>query len=189
MKRKKKERKKKGALCRGWANVELRADVELKDTIVVAMLKPVGGGVLYMYCLDVVKNLKKPIQALRGVSVGPKKDVEHTKEVSNSNVLNLVENDVDLGTNDGTLNLASKKANASGSSLWNVESSSTSTTLIVEKIDKIERLIIDGNVTLVHNVGEPLEKGDSLGDNDSEDEVESVDNEMTSILASKKISY
>ncbi|GJV71332.1 RNA-directed DNA polymerase, eukaryota, reverse transcriptase zinc-binding domain protein [Tanacetum coccineum] len=84
-------------------------------------------------------------------------------------------------------NLVTKPLSFSNQALR--ESSSTSTTLIVEKIDKIERLIIDGNVTLVHNVGEPLEKGDSLGDNDSEDEVESVDNEMTSILASKKISY
>ncbi|GKF93336.1 hypothetical protein Tco_0280055, partial [Tanacetum coccineum] len=79
--------------------------------------------------LDVVKNMKKPSQATRGVSVSPKKDVKPTTEVSNSkpfDVLNSVENDVDLGTNGGTSNLASKKANSNGSSFWNVESSSTS---------------------------------------------------------------
>ncbi|GJU00982.1 reverse transcriptase domain-containing protein [Tanacetum coccineum] len=102
---------------------------------------------------DVAKNLKNPSQAPRGVPVGPKlgfkpvkqvyrpvskknnintscnkkKDVESRKEVSNPNlfeVLNSVENDVDLGTNGRTSNLASKEANSSGSSFWNVGSSS-----------------------------------------------------------------
>ncbi|GJX49881.1 high affinity nitrate transporter 2.6-like protein [Tanacetum coccineum] len=141
---------------------------------------------------DVVKNMKKPSQTPRGVPVGPKvelkkakqvfrqvskknnvntssnkkKDVEPTIDVSNSNsfdMLNSVENDVDLGTN-ATSNLANQKVNSSGSSFWNVESSSTCTTHIVEKIDRIERLIIDGKVTLVND--------------DSEDEVASVDNNM-----------
>ncbi|GJZ22997.1 hypothetical protein Tco_0560456 [Tanacetum coccineum] len=91
-----------------------------------------------------------------------KKDVEPTIEVSNSNpfdMLNSVKNDVDLDINGGTSNLASKKANSSESLFWNVESSST--TLIV----------------------------DSLGDNDSEDEVASVDNAMVNFLASKKDGY
>ncbi|GKF95699.1 hypothetical protein Tco_0288434, partial [Tanacetum coccineum] len=92
------------------------------------------------------KYVKKPTQAPRGVPVGPKvgfkpvkqvfrlvskkptvnisgnkkKDVEATKEVSNSSsfdVLNSVENDVVLGTNGGTSNLASKEVNHSGSLL------------------------------------------------------------------------
>nr|GEU38621.1 hypothetical protein [Tanacetum cinerariifolium]GEU60043.1 hypothetical protein [Tanacetum cinerariifolium] len=78
-----------------------------------------------------------------------KKDTEPTIKVSNSNpfdVLNLVENDVDLGTNGGTSNLASKKANSSGSLFWNVDSS---------------------------DEGKPLTKVDSLDDHDSEDEVAS----------------
>ncbi|GKB51304.1 hypothetical protein Tco_0902057 [Tanacetum coccineum] len=166
----------------------------------------------------VAKNLKKHSQAPRGVPLGlkvgfkpakqvyrpvskkhnantsenKKKDVEPKKEVSNLilfKVLNSVKNDVDLGTNGGTSNLASKKANSSGSSFWNVRSSSTSTTPVVEKIDKIERLIIDKKVTLVNDEGKPLEKVDSSGDYDSEDEVKSVDNEMTSFLASKKVGY
>ncbi|GKC76791.1 hypothetical protein Tco_1127565, partial [Tanacetum coccineum] len=90
---------------------------------------------------NVMKNLKKPSHALKGVPVGPKKDADPTKEVSNSNpidLLNSVENDVDLGTNDGTLNRASKKGNSRGSSLWNVEYSSTSTTLIVEKLIRLK---------------------------------------------------
>nr|GFA03273.1 hypothetical protein [Tanacetum cinerariifolium] len=95
------------------------------------------------------KNLKKPSQAPRVLLVGPnvgfklakqvyrpvskspnantngnkKKDVEPTKVVSYSSpfdVPNLVENDVNLGTNGEASNLASKKANSSGSSFWNV---------------------------------------------------------------------
>ncbi|GJU36900.1 hypothetical protein Tco_1185254 [Tanacetum coccineum] len=68
-------------------------------------------------------------------------------------------------------------------------SSSTTTAPIVEKIDKLERLIIDGKLTLMGDEGKPLEKVDCLGDNDSEDEVEPVDNEMASFLASKRIGY
>ncbi|GKA90097.1 hypothetical protein Tco_0811909 [Tanacetum coccineum] len=63
------------------------------------------------------------------------------------------------------------------------KSSSTSTTPIVQKTDKIERLIIDGKVTLVVDEGKPLENVNSLGDHDSEDEVELVDNEMTSFIS------
>ncbi|GJS13122.1 high affinity nitrate transporter 2.4-like protein [Tanacetum coccineum] len=129
-----------------------------------------------------VKNLKKPCQHTANTSGNKKKDVEPTKKVSNSNsfeVLNSVENDVDLGTNGGTSNLASKEANHSGSSFWNVKTSSTSTTPIVDKIRKLEELIIDGKVTFVDDEGKPLKKIDYPGDHDSEDEVESVDNYMT----------
>ncbi|GJV93117.1 reverse transcriptase domain-containing protein, partial [Tanacetum coccineum] len=196
------------------AMIELRADVELKDTIVVAMHKLVRDG--FYTCSDVAKNLKNPTQAPRGVSVGPKmgfkpikqlcrpvskknnantsgnkkKDAESRKEVSNPNpfdILNLVKNDVDLGTNGGTSNLASKEANSSGSSFWNVESSSPSTTPIVEKINKLEKLIIDGKITLVDDEGKPLEKVDYSGDHDNEDEVEPVDHGMTSFLASEMV--
>ncbi|GJV52365.1 ty3-gypsy retrotransposon protein [Tanacetum coccineum] len=54
---------------------------------------------------------------------------------------------------------------------------------------KPPRLIIDGKYTLVDDEGKPLEKVDSLGDHDSEDEVASVHNEMASFLASKNVGY
>nr|GEV66754.1 hypothetical protein [Tanacetum cinerariifolium] len=60
-----------------------------------------------------------------------------------------------------------------------------STTLIIEKIDKVEILIIDGKITLVDDEGKPFEKVVSSGDYDSEDEVALVDNEMASFLAKK----
>ncbi|GKE34378.1 hypothetical protein Tco_1453700 [Tanacetum coccineum] len=76
-------------------------------------------------------------------------------------------------------------ANSSGSSFWNVDSDSPSTTPIIEKIDKIEKLIIDGRVTLVDDEGKPLEKVVYSGVYDNEDEVASVYNEMASFLAKK----
>ncbi|GKC04342.1 hypothetical protein Tco_0995952, partial [Tanacetum coccineum] len=136
------------------ALIEIQADVELKDNIIVALHKLVGEG-SYTCNIHVEYEWKPPMYACCNTNANTngdkKKYVEPTKEVSNSNpfdVLNSVKN-VDLGTNGGTSNLASKKANSSGSSFWNVESSSTSSTPIVDKTDKIERLIIDGKVTLV----------------------------------------
>ncbi|GJW62334.1 hypothetical protein Tco_0111669 [Tanacetum coccineum] len=121
-----------------------------------------------------------------------KKDVETTIEVSSLNqfdLLNFVENDVDLGTNGETFNLASKKTNSSRSSFWIADSSSTNTTLIIVKIDKMERLIIDGKVTLVDDEGKPLTRVDSLDDHDSKEEVASVDNDMENFIASKDVGY
>ncbi|GJV42091.1 hypothetical protein Tco_1420531 [Tanacetum coccineum] len=178
------------------ALIKVQDVVELKANIVMAMPKLFGEGFYTridecpkIIDSDVVKNMKKPSQATRSVLVGPNVGF---RPVSNSNpfdVLNSVENDVDLGTNGETSNLASKKTNSSGSLFWNVESSSISTTPLVEKIDKIERLIIDGKVTLVDDKGKPLTKVDSSGDHDSEDEVASVDNDMANFLASKKVGY
>ncbi|GJV04395.1 hypothetical protein Tco_1337964 [Tanacetum coccineum] len=76
----------------------------------------------------------------------------------------------------------------SGSSFWNMDASSPTTTPIIKKIDKIEKLIIDGKVTLVDDEGKPLEKVASSCDYDREDEVALVGNEMASFLA-KKDSY
>nr|GEU58591.1 hypothetical protein [Tanacetum cinerariifolium] len=229
------------------AMIELRADVELKDTIIVAMPKLIMKGfytcnirVEYAWkpprcaCCkvfrhiqdefpkkigsDVAKNFINPSQAPRGVLVGPKlgckpvkqvyrpiskknnvntsgnkkKYADSRKEVSNPNpfdVLNSVENDVNLGINRGTLNLDSKEANSSGSLFRNMESSSISTTVSIDQIDKIKKLIIDGKITLVNDEGKPLEQVAYPGDHDSVDEVEPVDNEMASFLASNKVGY
>ncbi|GKD84451.1 nucleotide-diphospho-sugar transferase, partial [Tanacetum coccineum] len=94
------------------------------------------------------KTVKKPSQISRGVPVGPKmgykpqkeyrpvlkkpnasssgdkkKGVEPTIEFSNSNpfdVFNSVDNDVDLGTNQGTTNLENNGATSSGSSFIHI---------------------------------------------------------------------
>ncbi|GKA29934.1 reverse transcriptase domain-containing protein [Tanacetum coccineum] len=198
------------------AIIELRADMELKDTIVVAMPKLTGEGFyictvcveyewkpLRCACckifghtheecpknpgLGVAKNLKKPIQAPRGVSVGQKVGFKPSKEyksVSKKPAVNT------SGTKKkGTSNVASNEANSSGSSFWNVETSSTSNTPIVDKIRKLEKLIIKGKVTLVDDDGKPLKKVDYAGDHDSVDEVESVDNDMARSMASERVGF
>ncbi|GKD56742.1 putative reverse transcriptase domain-containing protein [Tanacetum coccineum] len=101
------------------AMIELQANVELKDTIVVAMPKIVGEG----FCSGEAKNLKKPSQTPR------------------------------------------------------------------EKCRKLEKLIIDRKVTLVDDEGKPLNKVDYPGDHDSEDDVESVDNDMARLLASERAGF
>ncbi|GJY28721.1 nucleotide-binding alpha-beta plait domain-containing protein [Tanacetum coccineum] len=111
------------------------------------------------------KNPKKTSQAPKGFLVGPKmafkpnqeyrpvtkkhtanssgnkkKGVDSTSTVSDSNpyeVLNSVDNDVEMGTNGGTSNLDKNGANSSGSSFWNVKNSSTSTTLIMNKLGRV----------------------------------------------------
>ncbi|GJW34268.1 reverse transcriptase domain-containing protein [Tanacetum coccineum] len=124
------------------ALIEVRADVELKDNIVVAMPKLIGAR---FYTCNVSK--KKNVST----SGNKKKDVVPIEE--------------------------------------NAKSSSTSTTPIVEKIDKIKRLIIDGTATLVDDDGILLKNVDSSGDHDSDDEVASIDKDMANCLASKDVSY
>nr|GEY01241.1 hypothetical protein [Tanacetum cinerariifolium] len=203
------------------ALIEVRADMELKDNIMVVMSKLVRGGI--DECpknidSDVVKNIKKHGQAASGIPVGhkvvfkavkqvhrhvskmnngnasgnEKKYVKPTIEISNLNpfdVLNSVENDVDLGINDGTSNLDSNKAISSGSSFWIVEASSTNTTPINDKIDKYGKLIIDRKESLVDDEDKPLKKVAYPDDQDSEDEVDLVDNDMVRFLALKKVGF
>ncbi|GJT60720.1 hypothetical protein Tco_1004253 [Tanacetum coccineum] len=192
------------------AMIELQADVELKDTIVVAMLKLSGQGFYrcnvqveyewkphrYACCkvfghiqeecpknpgLGVVKNLKKPSHSSRGVPVGPKVSFKTAKEIDL-----VLKKAYCQHIAMGTSNLASNGANSSGLSFWNVETSSIRTTPIVDKIRKIEKLIVDGKLTLMDNDGKPLKKVDYPGNHDSEDEVESVDNDMARSMASPK---
>ncbi|GJW97093.1 hypothetical protein Tco_1495155 [Tanacetum coccineum] len=121
-----------------------------------------------------------------------KKGVVPTIEVSNSNpfdVLNSVDNDVEFGTNRGITNLINNEANSSGPSFMNVENSSTTNTPIIDKIEKLEDLLIDGQAILVDEVDNPLKKVECPGDYDSEDEVASVDNDMARSLASESVGF
>nr|GEU52850.1 hypothetical protein [Tanacetum cinerariifolium] len=130
------------------AMIELRADVELKDNNVVAMPKISREG--HYKCNILVEcEWKHP-------SGNKKKGVDHTDKVSDSNpfeVLNLVENDVETGTNEGTSNPDNNEANST---------------------------------ILVDETGNPLKKVESPGNQDTEDEVASVDNDMARSLASKR---
>ncbi|GJT48380.1 retrotransposon protein, putative, ty1-copia subclass [Tanacetum coccineum] len=208
-----------GRLSYVRAMIELRADVELKDNIVVAMLKIIWEGhytcsirVEYEWkpsrCASCkvfghiheecpkkigageTKNLKKTTQAPKGILVGPKVGFKPTKEyrhVTKKPIANPSSNKkqgVDP-TNKGTPNLNSNRANSSGSSLWNVNNSSTTTTPIMDKIGKFENLIIDGQAILVDETHNPLKKVKYPGDHVSDDEVASVDNDMARSMASE----
>ncbi|GKC20378.1 proteasome subunit alpha type-5, partial [Tanacetum coccineum] len=175
--------------------IELRVDVELKDTIVVVMPKIMGEG--YYRCTIRVEYewnpprhvSKKPTASSSG---NKKKGVKPTNEVSNSNpfeVLNSVDNDVELSTNDGTTNLVNNGANSSKSSFMNVENSSTSTTPIIYKIGKFKDLLMSGQAILVDEAGNRLKNVECPGDYDSEDEVTSVDNDMARSMASERVGF
>nr|GEZ55072.1 hypothetical protein [Tanacetum cinerariifolium] len=180
--------------------IELRANFKLKATIVVDMPNLVGAGEK--------KTVKKPSQTSRGVSVGlkigfkpqkeyrpvpkkpnvissgnKKKGIEPTIEVGNLNpfdVLNLVDNDVDFGTNGGTTNLKINGAISIGSSFMNINNNGefASNTPISKKIDKIKRQIYDGKLRLLDNDGNPLVP---MGIVESDSEVEVVFDETTNL--------
>nr|GFA12552.1 hypothetical protein [Tanacetum cinerariifolium] len=136
--------------------IELRADVELKDNIVVVMPKITKEGhytcnvrVEYEWkpprCAGEKKTMKKPSQTSRGVS---------------------------FGTNGGTTNLVNNGATSSGSSFMNADNDGefASNTPIGEKIDKIEQKICEGKLRLLDNDGNPLVPT-SIMKSDSEVEV------------------
>nr|GEV36580.1 hypothetical protein [Tanacetum cinerariifolium]GEV38284.1 hypothetical protein [Tanacetum cinerariifolium] len=142
--------------------IELRVHVELKDTIVVVM--PKIDECPKNIGSGVTKNLKNPSQALRGI---PKTWVQ-------------------MG---GLQIWPVKRPILVDLRPWNMGSSTTSATHIIKRIDKHERLIIDGKLTLLDDEGNLLEKVDYSGDHDSEDKVKPVDNEMASFMASKRVDY
>ncbi|GKD63680.1 cytokinin dehydrogenase 3-like protein [Tanacetum coccineum] len=169
--------------------IELRANVELKNNIVVAMprireeghylcnvhveyeWKPLRCatckvfGHIHEECpkntgAGETKTMKKPSQTSQGVLKG----VEPTIEVSNLNpfdVLNSVDNYVEFGTNGGLI-------------IWEFDS----TTFIGEKIDKIERQIYEGKLRLLDNDGKSLVP---TGIVESDSEVEVVFDETANL--------
>ncbi|GKB06356.1 hypothetical protein Tco_0834589 [Tanacetum coccineum] len=148
--------------------IELRADVKLKDNIIMAMPKITREG-HYLCNVRVEYEWKPP---------------------SNSNlfeVLNSVDNDVELGTNGGTINLVNNEATSSGFSFMNIDNNSTRTTPIIDKIGKFEELLTSGKATLVDEAGNPLKKVEFSDDYDSEDEVASVNNDMARSMASESV--
>ncbi|GKA56845.1 auxilin-like protein [Tanacetum coccineum] len=157
------------------AIIELQADIELNDTIVVAMHKLTREeyewkpprcacckvfGHIQEDCpknpgLGVAKNLKKPNQTPRGVPVGlkvgfkPSKEYRHVSKKPTANTSGNKKNDVE----------STKK----GLQIW--------------------------KVTLVDDEGELVKNVDYPGDYDSEDEVASADNDMARSMASEKVGF
>nr|GEZ39134.1 hypothetical protein [Tanacetum cinerariifolium] len=100
--------------------IELQDDVELKDNVMVAMLKINKEG--FYTCNVRVEYEWKPLNLrvnTANSSSTKKIGVDSTNKVSDSSpfeVLYLVDNDVEMGTNVGTSNLDNNGANLSGSS-------------------------------------------------------------------------
>ncbi|GJT40067.1 putative reverse transcriptase domain-containing protein [Tanacetum coccineum] len=142
------------------AMIELRADVELKDNIMAAMLKITREG--YYTCNICIKYEWKPPRCACCKVFGHDKE-ECPKNIGNGEMKNLKKtSQTSRGTNGGTSYKASQATNSSGSSFWNVDASSPSTTPVIEKIDKIEKLIIEGKVTLVDNYVKLFALGDLI---------------------------
>ncbi|GJX73315.1 hypothetical protein Tco_0311910 [Tanacetum coccineum] len=66
-----------------------------------------------------------------------------------------------------------------------VQEEGQTSTPIVEKINIFDKQLMEGKCVLVNDEGNPLKMVDYSGEHGSENEVEPVDNEMTSFLASK----
>ncbi|GKA75542.1 hypothetical protein Tco_0781920, partial [Tanacetum coccineum] len=140
------------------AMIDLRADGELKDTIVVAMPKLTGEG-FNLYTIRVDYESQPP---------------------SNSNpfdALNFVEDDADLGTNEGNLKSA-------GKGTLNVTHGSSSNTPIIDKINKLECQILDGKLTFLNDNRNPLV---STGNVDSDSEVEVVFDETVILMVYQRV--
>ncbi|GJU84117.1 hypothetical protein Tco_1291663 [Tanacetum coccineum] len=60
---------------------------------------------------------------------------------------------------------------------------------LVERINVLEKHILEGKLVLVDDNGKPLEKVDYLDNSGSNDEVEPVENETAIFLASKGVGY
>nr|GEU87318.1 hypothetical protein [Tanacetum cinerariifolium] len=118
----------------------------------------------------------RPVTNKNGANTsGKKKQAKIPRQaVSNSNPFdarNSIANDDDLGTNSS---LARK----------GVASSSTNTTPIAERIDKIKRQMIEGKVLLVDDDGKSLPMVVSMVNANSHNEVEEVFDEHSTFMAS-----
>ncbi|GJY02515.1 hypothetical protein Tco_0360667 [Tanacetum coccineum] len=136
------------------AMIELRADVKLKDNIVVPMPKLV---------------------ATRGVPVAPTVSFKSTKQVYTP-VSN--KNGASTGGKKKQVDLARQESAEMGS--LNVAYGSSSNNPIIDKIDKLEHQIIDGKLMFVDNDENPLVHSSNV---DNESEVEVVFDETTNLLA------
>ncbi|GKD27674.1 hypothetical protein Tco_1233888, partial [Tanacetum coccineum] len=88
--------------------------------------------------------------------------------------LNSIKNDDDLGTNGGN-------SKSVGKGFLNVAHGSSSNTLIIDKIDKLERQLLDGKLMFVDNDRNPLVPTSNV---DSDSEVEVVFDEITNLMTS-----
>nr|GEX41571.1 hypothetical protein [Tanacetum cinerariifolium] len=79
----------------------------------------------------------------------------------------------------GKKNVSTSKASTSG---MHVEGKNS--TLVIDKINRIEKHLMERKRVLLDDDGKPLQRAIYLGDHNSDDEVESVNNDMARFLAS-----
>nr|GEW01626.1 putative reverse transcriptase domain-containing protein [Tanacetum cinerariifolium] len=103
------------------------------------------------------------------VSTSDNRNVSHSNSFDALNDDNFVTVEVELVS----------KASTSG---MYVEGQNS--THVVDKINRIEKHLMDRKCVLLDDDGKPLEKVDSLEDHDNDDEVEFVDNDKARFLAS-----
>ncbi|GJW00437.1 retrotransposon protein, putative, ty1-copia subclass [Tanacetum coccineum] len=199
------------------AMIELRADVELKDNIVVAMPKIKGEchyicnvrveyewkpprctsckvfGHIHEKCpkntgASEKKTLKKPSQTSRGVSVGPKMGFKPQKEYRHVLKKPTASSS---GSKKKRVEPTIEVSNANPFEVLNSVDNDvdTSTTPIIDKIRKFEELLTSGQAILVDEAGNPLKKVECPGDYESEDEVASVDNDIAHSMASERVGF
>ncbi|GKA86243.1 hypothetical protein Tco_0807954 [Tanacetum coccineum] len=154
------------------AMVKLQAEVELEDTIVVAVSKFV----------DVLKNLKNPRQVERGVPVGQNVGFKQTKQVYR---LVSQKNSASTSGKNSKLDRLDKSVIISAHGSSPVATGSPNTT-ILERINNLERKMLDGKLMLVDDDGKPLNKVDyTLVNSDSDSDVEVTYDETTQFMASE----
>nr|GEU31530.1 ribonuclease H-like domain, reverse transcriptase, RNA-dependent DNA polymerase [Tanacetum cinerariifolium] len=140
------------------AMIELRANVELKDNIVVAMPKINREG--YYTCSIHVEYKWKPPRCACCKVFGhdlEKMGFKPTKQEVYQPV-----------SKKPTISYSGKKKNTVEPN----NESSPSTTPIIEKIDRMENLIIDGKAILVDNEGKPFRKVDDDSENKDSHEID-----------------
>ncbi|GJR87573.1 cytokinin dehydrogenase 3-like protein [Tanacetum coccineum] len=167
--------------------IDLRADVELKDNIVVAMPKITREG--HYTCNVRVEYEWKPPRCSscevfghiheecpKNTGAGKRKTVKKPSQTSQSipvsnlnpfDVLNSVDNDEEFGTNKRTTNLVNNGVTSSRSSFMNVDNSSSGTVPIIEKIGKFKDLLISRQAILVNK---DEQWRDSYGTGDYDDD-------------------
>ncbi|GJV05929.1 gag-aspartyl protease domain-containing protein [Tanacetum coccineum] len=179
------------------AMVELQANVELKDTLLVVVPNFLDEGYtmneyLKKIVSDVLKNLKNLRRAVRGAQqVGLTK-----QEVRNFNpfdVLNTIENDDEMGTNEGNSKLVEKGVNPYVVSSIHETSyeafGSPNNTHLATRINDLKRQMLDKKLVLVDDVEKPLKKVYDLVDAESDSEVDVVFNETLGFMTSRNFEF
>ncbi|GJX07797.1 hypothetical protein Tco_0195729 [Tanacetum coccineum] len=95
------------------------------------------------------------------------------------NNMNKCKGHTSRADDEGFIEVRKKKSSEKGQS----------STPIVEKINVLEKYILEGKLVLMDDVGKTLEKVDYPNNLNSDDEVERVVNETTSFLALKGVGY